>query len=60
MFLMKFNVECRQNHVWGVPVAQVMSIFVKTCIFAKDALGETHGKKALKTILNGVLKKQNA
>ena len=42
-FLMKFHVECRQNHVWGPPGARVISIFVKTYIFGKDALGGTHG-----------------
>ena len=45
LLLVKFHVECRQNHVWVPPGGQVMSIFVKTDIFAKDALGETHGKK---------------
>ena len=41
--LVKLNIECRQNHVWGPPGARVMSIFVKTYIFGKDALDETHG-----------------
>ena len=41
-FAREISVECRQNHVWGPPEARVMSIVVKTCIFAKDALGETH------------------
>ena len=43
LFLMKFNVECTQNHVWGPPVARVMSIFVKAYIFGKVELGEAHG-----------------
>ena len=30
IFLVKFHVEGRQNHVWGHPGAQVMSIFVNT------------------------------
>ena len=37
-FLVKFHVECRQNHVWGPPGARVMSIFVKTYIFGKVEL----------------------
>ena len=45
IFLVKFHVECIQNHVWGPPGARVMSIFVKTNILAKDVLGETHGLK---------------
>ena len=28
-FLVKFHVECRQNHVWGPPGARVMTNFVK-------------------------------
>ena len=27
-FLLKFHVECTQNHVWGPPGPRVMSIFV--------------------------------
>ena len=42
-FLVKFHVECRQNHVCGPPEDRVMSIFVKTDIFGKDALDDTHG-----------------
>ena len=34
-FLVKFPVECRQNHVWGPSGAQVTSIFIKTYIFVK-------------------------
>ena len=41
--LMKFYIECNQNHVWGPPGARVMSIFVKICIFAREVLGEIHG-----------------
>ena len=34
-FLVKFHVECRQNHVWGPPGAGVMTNFVKHVFFAK-------------------------
>ena len=44
-FLVKFPVECRQNHVWGPPGARVMSIFVKTYICVKVELGHNHGWK---------------
>ena len=38
--LMKFNVERRQNHVWGPPGDRVMSIFIKTYIFVKVREGK--------------------
>ena len=34
-FLLKFHVECRQNHVWGPILARVMTNFVKHVFFAK-------------------------
>ena len=40
MLLVKFHVECCQNHVWGPPGARVMSIFIKTYIFAKVREGK--------------------
>ena len=35
LFLIKFHVECRQNHVWGPPGARVMTNCVKHVFFAK-------------------------
>ena len=35
LFLLKFHVECRQNHVWGPPGARVMTNLVKHLFFAK-------------------------
>ena len=34
-YLIKFPVECRQNHVWGPILARVMTNFVKHVFFAK-------------------------
>ena len=45
VFVMNFQVECTQNHVWGPPGARVMSISIKTCICGKDALGRIHDYK---------------
>ena len=33
VFVMKCNVECTQNHVWGFLGARVKSILIKTYIF---------------------------
>ena len=42
LFLVKFQVECRHNHVWGPPGARVMSIFVKAFILKEIVLGDNH------------------
>ena len=46
-FLVKFHVECHQNHVCGPPGARVMSIFIKTYIFVKirEGKGREKGKE---------------
>ena len=43
VLVMKFHVECNQNHVWGPPGARVMTMFVKTYIFVKVELGHNRG-----------------
>ena len=44
LFLLKFHVKRRQNHVWGPPGARVMSIFIKTYIFLKATEGKGREK----------------
>ena len=39
----KFNMECNQNHVCGPLGVHVMTIFVRTYIFAKIELANNHG-----------------
>ena len=56
-FLVRFRVECNQNHVWEPPGARVMSIFVKTYIFARDVLDETHGWKERQKLYRMVFSK---
>ena len=56
----KFHVKCIQNHVWGPLEARVMSTFVKTFIFAKDAFGETYGLKERYKLYRMVFSKYKA
>ena len=42
-FLVKFPVECRQNHVWGPIFVPSYDHIYQSMYFAKVQLGDTHG-----------------
>ena len=39
VFVLKFHVECNQNHVWGPLGARDMSIFCETCVSSGGRFG---------------------
>ena len=43
LFLVKFPVDCRQNHVWGCIVDPSYDNIYKNMYFAKVELGDNHG-----------------
>ena len=51
LFLVKFQVECRQNHICGPPGARVMSIFVKTYILLGTFWVRPMVKKSVKNYI---------